>query len=230
MKKQLVRLLTAVLVLCCSFGFTQTRQLQGLVIDAYNHPLSNVAVQIKNTAQGTVTDLNGAFNLPLSSELPLVLVFSSLGFSSQELLINSETDLSSPITLTLKEAIQILDELIVTGVFDSRKRIESSIAITTLDTRVLERMVPNSATELLRQVPGVFTNTSRGEIFNGIAVRGMILGGNYYYVSMQEDGLPIIPAQGQYNPDGFLRADISLGRLEAVRGGTARCQCARRDV
>jgi outer membrane receptor protein involved in Fe transport len=221
MKKQLIRLLTAVLVLCCSFGFTQTRQLHGLVIDAYNHPLSNVAVQIKNTAQGTVTDLNGAFNLPLSSELPLVLVFSSLGFSSQELLINSETDLSSPITVTLKEAIQILDELIVTGVFDSRKRIESSIAITTLDTRVLERMVPNSATELLRQVPGVFTNTSRGEIFNGIAVRGMILGGNYYYVSMQEDGLPIIPAQGQYNPDGFLRADISLGRLEAVRGGTA---------
>ena len=74
---------------------------------------------------------------------------------------------------------------------------------------------------LLRQVPGVFTNTTRGEIYNGVVVRGMVLGEAYYYVSMQEDGLPIIPAAGQFSPDAFLRADVSIGRIEAVRGGTA---------
>ncbi|MDX2069135.1 MAG: TonB-dependent receptor [Haliscomenobacter sp.] len=214
------------LVLCSllfsiSFALAQPVQLRGLVKDSHNAPLEGASVQLKNTQQGTSTNAQGEFELPWSGESSLTLVVSSVGYATKEVVwIKNEQD-SSIITITLSEDIQILDELIVTGVFDSRKKIESSIAITTLDTRVLERMVPNSATELLRQVPGVYTNTSRGEIYNSVVVRGMILGGNYYYVSMQEDGLPIVPAPGQFAPDGFLRADINLNRLEAVRGGTA---------
>lgn len=215
-----------ILTLCSSllvFSITiaQSTLVRGKVIDLKNAPLAGVSVLIKDTQRGTFTNTQGEFELPRPGESSLTLIVSSVGYVSKEVVWIKDEQASNFLAIALSEDTQILKELIVTGVFDSRKRIESSIAITTLDTRTLQNLVPNSATELLRQVPGVFTNTSRGEIYNSVVVRGMILGGNYYYVSMQEDGLPTVPAPGQFTPDGFLRADITLSRLEAVRGGTA---------
>ncbi|HPH18699.1 MAG TPA: TonB-dependent receptor [Haliscomenobacter sp.] len=222
MKKRLIHFFGLFLLLSSfTTSFSQTNYLRGTIKDTKNVPLTGVSVQIKGTQAGTYTDPNGAFSLSTRAEKSLTLVVTSIGFFRKEVVVTINTEGETEVVINLEEEVQTLDEMIVTGVFDSRKRIESSIAITTLDSRVLERMVPNSATELLRQVPGVFTNTSRGEIYNSVVVRGMILGGNYNYVSMQEDGLPTVPAPGQFTPDGFLRADISLGRLEAVRGGTA---------
>lgn len=202
-----------------SLSFAQDRYLQGTVKDSKNSPLIGASVLIKGTQIGTATDTIGAFTLPLKNEESLTLVITSVGYLKQEVIISKNR--TANVFIVLEEEIKNLDELIVTGVFDSRKRIESSIAITTIDSKVLDRIVPNSAIELLRQVPGVFVNTSRGEIYNEVITRGMVLGGGYYYVSMQEDGLPIIPAAGQFDPSGYLRADVSVERLEAVRGGTA---------
>ncbi len=196
----------------------QNRYLHGSVVNSYSKPVAHASVLTKDTQTGTLTDTNGNFTLPIPSEKKIMLVISYVGYSTKEILITANDD---SIIVRLEEETKTLDELIVTGVFDTRKRIESSIAITTIDSKVLERIVPNSAVELLRQVPGVFIYTVRGEIYNNVVVRGMVLGGDYYYISMQEDGLPVISAAGQFQPDAFLRADVSIGRIEAVRGGTA---------
>lgn len=156
--------------------------------------------------------------MPIKDENKLTLHITSIGYFQKEVEIDLNNSLATALQITLKTEVKILDEMIVTGVFDSRKRIESSIAITTIKSRDMERIVPNSAMELLRLVPGVFVNTTRGEIYNSIVARGMVLGD---YVSMQEDGLPIITVGGQFEPSPFLRADVSTGRIEAVRGGTA---------
>ena len=222
MKKNM-KYLFIFLPLCISMSaaFAQNTILEGRVKDSKNAPIVGASIRIKDTELGTSSDDNGAFVISMGGNKTLTLVVSSIGYTPKEIYLHANHTPAAELVIVLEEALQLLDEIIVTGVFDSRKRIESSIAITTLDNKVLDRIVPNSAVELLRQVPGVFTNTSRGEIYNEVVTRGMALGGAYYYVSMQEDGLPIIPAAGQYNPDPFLRADISLGRIEAVRGGTA---------
>ncbi|MBK7939373.1 MAG: TonB-dependent receptor [Lewinellaceae bacterium] len=183
-------------------------------------PIIGATVLVKGGQNGTVTNAEGAFSLKIEEE-PAIIIVSFIGYLSKEVVVGSDHHHPASIRLQLEEDIHELDEVIVTGVFDRRKRIESSIAITTIDSKALDRIVSNSAVELLRQVPGVFTNTTRGEIYNSVVVRGMVLGEAYYYVSMQEDGLPIIPAAGQFSPDAFLRADVSIGRIEAVRGGTA---------
>lgn len=205
----------------------QDNYLRGMVVDNKNAPVIGAFVILKSTQNGkvadvnTITDVYGAFAFKMSKEENITLVVSSIGYFKKEILIAHKNESKAVIRIQLNEEVKELDELIVTGVFDRRKRIESSIAITTIDSKALDRIVPNSAVELLRQVPGVFTNTTRGEIYNGIITRGMVLGGNYYYISMQEDGLPIIPAAGAFSPDAYLRADVSIGRIEAVRGGTA---------
>ncbi len=217
MKKLLNHLLGLFFVyMSLSHAFAQDRYLRSIVKDSKNIPIIGASVLIKGTQKGTVTDENGAFALSLKNEESITLVITAVGYLKQEMII-SKNGIANEF-IVLEEEIKTLDELIVTGVFDSRKRIESSVAITTIDSKGLDRIVPNSAIELLRQVPGVYTNTSRGEIFNNVIVRGMVLGN---YVSIQEDGLPVVPAPIQIAPDGFLRADVNIGRLEAVRGGTA---------
>ena len=72
-------------------------------------------------------------------------------------------------------------------------------------------------------MPGVYVNNARGEIANTVYSRGISANSidnasGYYYVSMQEDGLPVSNVSGT---DLYLRADITTARLEAVRGGTA---------
>jgi iron complex outermembrane recepter protein len=118
-----------------------------------------------------------------------------------------------------------LEEIVVTGVM--RPQAPVSVAVSTLSAESVAQMVPISAADLLRNVPGVFVNTALGEIRNVVYSRGISANSSeaangYYYVSMQEDGLPVTNVLvNNYGPDFFYRQDLGLARLEALRGGTA---------
>ncbi len=198
------------------------QSVSGSVVNEKTEPLPGVSIQIKGTLQGTTTGADGKFSIEVADD-NAILVFSFIGYAKQEIRVGSQTMLS----VVLKEDLASLDEVVVTGVFDKRSRMESSVAISVLNAKQLSVQTPNSAADLLKNIPGVFVNSSLGEIRNTVYSRGVSVGSNdgasgYYYVSMQEDGLPVTNATyGNYGPDYFLRADATLGKLEAVRGGTA---------
>ncbi|OAM87450.1 hypothetical protein AW736_23075 [Termitidicoccus mucosus] len=91
----------------------------------------------------------------------------------------------------------------------------------------METLVPASAADLLWNVPSVFVNSTLGEIRNVVYSRGVSANTSngdlgYYYVSMQEDGLPVTNiSYSNWGPDYFMRPDVTLERVEAVRGGSA---------
>jgi len=122
---------------------------------------------------------------------------------------------------------QVLEEVVVTGVLTSTRLQDAPIAISTVTSEEIAKLVPISAADLLKNVPGVFVNSSLGEIRNIVFSRGVsansLDGANgYYYVSLQEDGLPVTNVTfTNYGPDYLYRPDVTLGRLEALRGGTA---------
>ena len=98
--------------------------------------------------------------------------------------------------VSLEEAVGETEEVIVTGVFDQRSRMTSSVAISTINSKLIGQLAPTSAADLLRNVPGVYVNNARGEIANTVYSRGISANSidnasGYYYVSMQEDGLPV---------------------------------------
>lgn len=119
------------------------------------------------------------------------------------------------------------DTIIVTGVFGATALEDAPISISVLTAEELRQQAPASAADILRSVPGVFVNSSLGEIRNVVFSRGVSANsldgsGGYYYISLQEDGLPVDPlTQANYGPDYFSRPDIMLDHLEALRGGTA---------
>jgi outer membrane receptor protein involved in Fe transport len=118
-------------------------------------------------------------------------------------------------------------EIIVTGVFTAQAIESAPISINVVTAQQLAQLNPVSAADLLKNVPGVFVNSALGEIRNVVFSRGVSANsldgaGGYYYVSLQEDGLPVdLITNTNYGPDYYLRSDITLARLEGLRGGTA---------
>lgn len=198
---------------CFSSFAVRAQTITGTVTDTDNIPLGGANIVVKGKAIGTVTDFDGKFSLD-GVELGTILVFSYTGFQSVE------KAASENMSIVLQEGT-LLDEVVITGVFDERSRMEASVAITTLGMKQLENIVPNSSADLLKNMPGVYVNSSRGEVGNQVYTRGLNLNGGFFYVSMQEDGLPVVGISGLVQPDGFLRADANISRVEGVRGGTA---------
>jgi iron complex outermembrane recepter protein len=119
------------------------------------------------------------------------------------------------------------DTIIVTGVFNAKRIEDAPISINVVTSEEIAQHAAVSAADLLKSVPGVFVNSSLGEIRNvvfsrGVSANSLDAASGYYYVSLQEDGLPVeLATATNFGPDYFLRPDLNLGRLEALRGGTA---------
>ena len=132
----------------------------------------------------------------------------------------------APTSAEAADAVK-LDQFVVTGVFNATEARKATTAITALNADMLSEQIAISADDMLLNVAGVFVNSSLGEIRGMVYSRGISAdssdGANgTYYVSMQEDGLPITNASfGNYGAGYFNRPDATLQRVEAVRGGSA---------
>ncbi|MFV8375829.1 TonB-dependent receptor [Flavobacterium sp. LB1P71] len=211
--------LIIVITTCSANLFAQEGKIQGKVTDDKGVGLPGSTVVIEGNNKSTVTDSNGDFTIGKLNDGTYKINISYIGFTTQKASV--KVPQSGKLSISLKEDEAALDEVVVTGVFDKRTKMTASVAISTLNAKQIEALVPNSSADLLKNMPGVYVNTSRGEVGNSIYTRGLNYNGGFFYVSMQEDGLPVMGISGLVQPDAYLRADATLNRIEAVRGGTA---------
>ena len=103
------RLITTLLVLLTigAQAFAQS-SVSGKVTDKAGEPLVGVNVLIKGTNSGTMTDLDGNWNIP-DVKTNTILVFSSIGFSTQEITVGSK----KTINVVLEDDTNYLDEVVV---------------------------------------------------------------------------------------------------------------------
>jgi iron complex outermembrane recepter protein len=221
-KNLLLNLCLSFVLSCFSIlAFAQNSTITGKVSDNKGAALTGVTVSIKGAAKGTISDAQGTYSIAASPTQ--TLVFSYIGYANKQVVVGDQTI----INVSLEEDASSLEEVVVTGVFDRRTALNSSIAISTIDSKQIERQAPTSAADVLKNVPGVYVNSSLGEVRNTVYSRGVTTGNNdgrwgYDYVSMQEDGLPVSNAIfANFSPDFFIRTDATLSKLEAVRGGSA---------
>ncbi len=108
MKITLLKSFLLVGALLC-FGLVEAQEVSGTVSDA-SGPLPGASVVLKGTTTGTQTDFDG--NYILSNVDPNgTLVFSYIGYSTQEVAINGQTT----INVVLQEDAQALDEVVIIG-------------------------------------------------------------------------------------------------------------------
>lgn len=96
------------LLLFSAAAFSQT--ISGTVTDADKNPIGNVTVQVKGTSRTVVTDAAGKFSITASARD--VLVFSYVGFATQEIPLNGRTTLS--VSMSLGEATALTEVVVTT--------------------------------------------------------------------------------------------------------------------
>ena len=130
----------------------------------------------KGTTNGASTDFNGNYEISVSSK-DAVLVFSFIGFTSQEKTIGDQTT----INVILLEDEQSLDEVVVRGfagvIGKARKRtsnIQSTPeSVTALNSEGIEKAGINNVGNFAKLVPNLKLNSSQSAGINFLTVRGI---------------------------------------------------------
>lgn len=133
------------------------QKVTGTVTDEKGQPLPGVTVKQKGTSIGTVTDNNGKYAITVPDGNG-VLQFSYIGFTSQDVAINSRT----VIDVQLKELPKSLNEVVVVG-YGTQKRVDLTGAVGSVNSKALEeRPQTNLEQELAGKIAGVNVSINSG--------------------------------------------------------------------
>ena len=213
----------------CLLFFFQTQLLaqsvSGTITDQEGKGIEDVLVQLQGSTKATLSDKNGKFSIKNLSEGTQILQIHQIGFATLSDTLNyTGVDLSVDLILT-PDPLE-LQSVVVTGTYHPETKLNSSVSISTLSTKDISLRNARGTADLLKAIPGVFVDASAGEIYTRVYTRGVASSAEddlgWYYVSLQEDGLPVSLVQfSYYGPDLFHRADLTTQRVEAIRGGSA---------
>ncbi|SHI49737.1 TonB-linked outer membrane protein, SusC/RagA family [Arenibacter nanhaiticus] len=191
-------LLTA--LLCIQGMVAQSKTVTGTVTDDLGNPLPGVNVVEKGTANGVSTDFDGNFSLNVPNSA--TLVFSSLGFSTMEVLVSGQ----SVINVSLSEDAEMLGEVVVTALGIKRERKSLGYAVQEVKGATLTEARENNVVNALSgKVSGVqVIKGSNGPASSSkIVLRGnnSLTGDNQPLIVV--DGIPMDNFTGAGNNDFF---------------------------
>ena len=161
---------TFFLLICGSVMFAQTRTVKGKVVDKANEPLIGVAVNIKNTSQGSITDFEGNYSIQVNTE-NAVLVFSYIGYDKQEIKVGAR----NVIDVVMHEASIALDQVVVVG-YGTSKRGDVTGSISSIDAAEIKKVpVVNVGLALQGRMSGVQVTNNDGTPGAGaqVLIRGV---------------------------------------------------------
>ena len=154
---------------------SQTSTVSGVVISATDElPLVGVSVLVKETANGTITDMDGNFKLNVVSGQ--TLVFSYIGYVTQEIVVTGQKSLN----VILKEDTEILDEVVVVGYGVQKKKLVTGATVQ-VKGESLAKMNTNSPLQGMQgQTPGVNISSTSGQPGSDmkVSIRGLGTVGN----------------------------------------------------
>lgn len=177
-------LLATMLVFSFSTIQAQSITVQGNVTGD-GEPLPGVSVLVKGTANGTVTDFDG--NYEIKAKTNDVLVFSYIGFTAREIKVTKAT-----LNVTLKSDVAALEEVVVIGYGTQRKKEVTGAVVKVESDELAKTATSDVGSALQGQVAGVSVVASSGEPGSeaNILIRGIssVYGSNkpLYVV----DGIP----------------------------------------
>jgi len=155
----------ALLLLVYCVTNAQDRVVTGTVKDKSGQPIIGTNILKKGTAEGTTTDVQGKFALTAADND--VLVFSFIGYASQEIRVGTQTT----INVSFEEDVATLSEVVVVG-YGTQKKSDLTGAISSLAGDVLRESVTASVDQaLLGRVSGVQVTQNSGQPGGAVSIR-----------------------------------------------------------
>ena len=163
----------------------QQIQVNGNVQDVKGEPIIGANILIKGTATGTITDLDG--NFQITADADALLVISFIGYQTQEL------PAQPVMNITLRDDSKQLEEVVVIG-YGSVKKNDLSGSVVAIKAEDMNKGAVTSPQELIQgKVPGLYVSAGDGQPGAGSNIR--IRGGASLNASNDPliviDGIPV---------------------------------------
>ena len=180
------------------------KTISGVISDADAVPLPGVNVIVKGTNKGVVTDFDG--NFALEANDGDVLTISFIGFTTQEVVVGAESNLS----ISLNEDYAKLDEVIITGYGSTAKKDLVSSISQIKGEALLNQPVARVDNMLQGRAAGVNVVSTSGEpgAASTIRIRGMS--------SINGNNKPLFVIDGFIVGTDFNLSNLNVNDIESI--------------
>jgi len=200
--------------------FGQNYIVRGNVVSGSdNQPIIGATIQEKDTNNGTITDLDGNFEITLTQS-PAILIINFIGMKTMEVLVDRS---SKPLALSMEDDATLLNEVIVVG-YGTQKKSDITGAVSKVELDRATAIPTTNVAEMLRgQAAGVqiTLGSARPGGTSNIVIRGQrsISGGNEPLIVL--DGFPIDNIN-DINPDDIASIEVLKdAAAQAIYGARA---------
>lgn len=178
---------------------------RGTVVDQTGESVIGASIQVKGTTQGTITDIDGKFSLGVPDKKSVIVV-SFIGYATKEL----QVDTSKPMSIVLEEDTKVLDEVVVVGYQEVRKKdLTGSVAKADMN-ELLNTPVGSFDQTLGGRIAGVNVSSSEGT--PGETMNIVIRGNN----SLTQDNSPLYVIDGFPVEDAAIASTINPSDIESL--------------
>ena len=152
-------------VMLTTFAFAQNaRTVSGKITDTKGEALPGVNVVVEGTTIGTVSTIDGDYQLQVPNPERAVLIFSFMGYQQQKVSVGG----SSTVNVTLSEDVFGLDEVVAIGYGVVRKR-DLTGAVSSVKAEDIAKTTSSNAMQAMQaRVPGLDIQQSDGQAGAGL--------------------------------------------------------------
>ena len=173
MRKKIARLLLIAVMMYPGMIFSQT-VIKGVIHHSVTHePVPAVSVVVKGKPDGDFTDDKGRFHFTVNYQLPVTLVVTSIGFESQEIVVNN----GSPLEINFAPAAAVGQEVVVSASRSAQRKLTSPVTIEQISNKDIIQSPQMNYYDMVQGLKGVdVTVSSLG--FTSVTTRGFNTSGN----------------------------------------------------
>lgn len=157
----------------------QTTTVSGTVKDAAGESLAGVNIVVKGRVVGTITDIQGNYSLKINQAPPLTLVFSFIGFKSQEVEVKDAN--TTGLAVSLEEQTLLGQEVVVSASRVEESILKSPVTIEKLDVLSIRQSATPDFYDALANMKGVSVNSGSVN-FTAVNTRGFATIANTRFV------------------------------------------------
>ncbi len=180
-------------------------------------PVPAVSVTVKSSYEGTFTSDKGTFSLQVNKSFPLTIVFSSIGYKMQELIV---ADASSPLTINLKPESTLGQEVVVAATRTPSRIMESPVTIEYIGSAEMRNTPGASYYDALSYLKGVDV-TSSSYTFKTVSTRGFNGSGNLRFNQLVDGMDNAAPALNFAVGNVSGLTDLDVDHMELLPGASS---------
>ena len=214
-KTVLIALVLFVFSIQYSIGQTTV---SGNLSDSGGEALIGANVIIKGTTTGTVSDVNGNFNLSVDQAPPFTILVSMVGYSTVSKEIKNAT--TTGLNIQMEEKSMLGQEVVISASRVEENILESPVTVEKIDVLGIQQSTAPSFFESVSNLKGV-TTTTGSLTFNAVNTRGFASVANTRFVTLV-DGMDIAAPLLNF-PTGNLVgiSELDVESVELVPGAAS---------